>query len=260
MNTWRWLDTGVRDAAENLAISRALTYARRAGESPSTLRFLRFLPSAIVGLHGDPARELDVAYCRAQRIAVRKRPTGGGAIYMDEGVLGWELHLARAEAGAADMPAIARRLCEAVARSLESFGVAAVFRAPGDVVVAGRKISGSGGAFEDEVITYQGTLLLDFDIERMLRTLGAMNEAGYQSARARMIDLRRLLGVAPDPAAVARAMTTSFESLFGVRFMLGVLSSAELNFGGAGHDESEIDEGAGSGMGTTVVTTLGGMS
>ena len=177
MSTWRWLDTGVRGAAENLALNRALAEARRAGESPSTLRFLRFVPSAIVSLNGDPRRELDLAYCRAQDIEVQRRLTGGGAIYMDEGVLAWELYMHRAEAGAAEMPAISRRICEALARALGRFTLAARFRAPSDVIVAGRKVSGSGGAIDDEVLAYQGTLLVDFDLERMLRVLGAMDEA-----------------------------------------------------------------------------------
>jgi len=41
---WRWIDTGVRRPAENLALNRALLEARQAREIPSTLRFLRFTP------------------------------------------------------------------------------------------------------------------------------------------------------------------------------------------------------------------------
>jgi lipoate-protein ligase A len=245
MKTWRWLDTGVRGAAENLAVNRALTEARRAGESPSTLRFLRFVPSAIVSLNGDPQRELDLAYCRAQGIEVQRRLTGGGAIYMDEGVLAWELYLDRAEAGAAEMPAISRRICEALARALSRFSLAARFRAPSDVLVDGRKVSGSGGAIDDEVLAYQGTLLIDFDLERMLRVLGEMDDAKLRAARAGLADLRGLLGAPPDPAALRDAIIEQFGALFGVEFAQGALDDAEQRRAAAARAEMASEEWVG---------------
>ncbi|MGD8498970.1 MAG: lipoate--protein ligase family protein, partial [Chromatiales bacterium] len=51
--TWRLLDTGLRGAAENIAYNKALLESHQAGESPNTLRFLRFTPSALVGFHQD---------------------------------------------------------------------------------------------------------------------------------------------------------------------------------------------------------------
>ena len=36
--TWRVIDTGLRRAAENIALNRALLEARQADEIPSTLR------------------------------------------------------------------------------------------------------------------------------------------------------------------------------------------------------------------------------
>jgi lipoate-protein ligase A len=242
MSTWRWLDTGVRGAAENLALNRALAEARRAAESPSTLRFLRFAPSAIVSLNGDPQRELDLAYCRAQGIEVQRRLTGGGAIYMDEGVLAWELYMHRAEAGAAEMPAISRRICEALARALGRFTLAARFRAPSDVIVEGRKVSGSGGAIDDEGLTYQGTLLVDFDLERMLRVLGTMDEAKLRAARAGLADLRTLLGAAPDLDALRAALVEEFAALFGVRLLEGGLGDAERRRAVRAHEEMANDE------------------
>ena len=43
---WRVIDTGLRRAAENIALNRALLEARQADEIPNTLRFLRFKPAA----------------------------------------------------------------------------------------------------------------------------------------------------------------------------------------------------------------------
>lgn len=227
MKTWRWIDTGVLPPAENLALNRALLEARQAGEAPSTLRFLRFTPSALVGRHGDPAKELDRAYCRAEGIAVQRRITGGGAIYMDPNVLGWELYLDKAEAGSAEMAAISRRICGAAARAITTLGAPAEFRAPTDIVVGGRKISGTGGALDGNALVYQGTLLLDFDVARMLRALGIVDEKMLAGARAATVNLKDLVAPLPSAAALRGAFIGAFAREFGVAIEMGELNAAE---------------------------------
>ncbi|MGA8049283.1 MAG: lipoate--protein ligase family protein [Burkholderiales bacterium] len=227
MRKWRWIDTGVLPPAENLALNRALLEARQAGEAPSTLRFLRFTPSALVGRHGNPAKELDLDFCKAQGIAVQRRITGGGAIYMDPNVLGWELYLDKAEAGSAEMAAISRRICEAAARAIAELGARAEFRPPTDIVVGGRKISGTGGALDGSALVYQGTLLIDFDVARMLRALGVADEKVHAGARAATVNLSEL--VAPIPSAAARrgAFIGAFGREFGADIDVGTLNEAE---------------------------------
>jgi lipoate---protein ligase len=227
VKTWRWIDTGVLPPAENLALNRALLEARQAGEAPSTLRFLRFTPSALVGRHGDPAKELDLAYCRAEGIAVQRRITSGGAIYMDPNVLGWELYLDKAEAGSAEIAAIARRICGATAQAIAALGAPAEFRAPTDIVVGGRKISGTGGALDGNALVYQGTLLLDFDVTRMLRALAIVDERMLAGARAATVNLKELVAPLPSAAALRGAFIGAFAREFGVVIEMGELNAAE---------------------------------
>ena len=227
MRKWRWIDTGVLPPAENLALNRALLEARQAGEAPSTLRFLRFTPSALVGRHGNPAKELDLAFCKAQGIAVHRRITGGGAIYMDPNVLGWELYLDKAEAGSAEMAAISRRICEAAARAIGDLGAKAEFRPPTDIVVAGRKISGTGGALDGSALVYQGTLLIDFDVARMLRALGVADEKVHAGARAATVNLSELVSPIPSAAALRGAFIGAFGREFGADIEVGALNEAE---------------------------------
>ncbi len=106
MEHWRVIDTGLRPAAQNIALNRALLEARQADEIPSTLRFLRFTPSALLGYHQSAEQELNLDYCREQGIEIQRRITGGGAIYFDETQIGWELYLHKRELGTADMELI----------------------------------------------------------------------------------------------------------------------------------------------------------
>ncbi len=227
---WRLLDTGLRRAAENIALNRALLEARQAGEAPPTLRFLRFAPSALIGCHQSAAQELELDYCRARGIAVQRRITGGGAIYFDPAQLGWELYLDRADAGT-DMAAISRRICEAAAAGLSRLGVAARFRPRNDIEVEGRKISGTGGAFDGDALLYQGTLLIDFDAETMLRVLrvpaAKLSDKAVASVRERVVSLRELLGEPPPLERIQHTLAAAFAESFGVEWEAAGLVPAE---------------------------------
>ncbi len=229
--TWRLLDTGLRRAAENIALNRALLEAHQAGEAPHTLRFLRFRPSALIGFHQSPRQELHLDACARAGIEVQRRITGGGAIYFDEGQLGWELYLDRRTLGTADMGAIARRICEAAAAGIRRLGVDARFRPRNDIEVDGRKLSGTGGAFDGDSFLYQGTLLLDFDVERMLRVLRIPAEKlsgkAVAGARDRVVSLRELLGEVPPLETVQRHLAEAFAEAFGVTLEPGGLNAAE---------------------------------
>jgi lipoate-protein ligase A len=231
MTTWRVIDTGLRSAAQNIALNRALLEARQQDASPSTLRFLAFEPCALLGYHQSAEQELNLDYCQKQGISVQRRITGGGAIYFDETQLGWELYLHKRDLCSADMSAISRRICEAAARGISSLGVDAQFRPRNDIEVAGRKISGTGGAFDGDALMYQGTLLIQFDVEKMLRVLRIpaekLSDKAIASARERVANLADLLGEVPSLVRVKAALSNAFAEEFGVSFAAGELTETE---------------------------------
>lgn len=231
---WRLIDTGLRPAAQNMAINRAVLEAHQEGLIPHTLRFLQFEPCALLGFHQSAAQELRLDYCRENGVAVQRRITGGGAIYFDPTQIGWELYLDKRALGTADMSAIAERVCTAAAEGMRRLGVDARFRPRNDIEVDGRKISGTGGAFDGDSILYQGTLLVDFDVERMLRVLRIpaekLTDKAIASARDRVANLKELLGAAPAMEDVRRHMAGAFADAFGVEFEeAGGLTEAELD-------------------------------
>lgn len=244
--TWRILDTGLRRAAENIALNRALLEARQADEAPSTLRFLRFTPSALLGFHQSAEQELNLDYCRAHGVTMQRRITGGGAIYFDETQLGWELYLRRSDLASADMQAISQRICTAAARGMQALGVAAHYRPRNDIEVDGRKISGSGGAFDGDALLFQGTLLIQFDVEKMLRVLRIpaekLSDKAIASARERVANLAELLGYTPDLAVVQEKISEAFATEFDVAFALGELTTREQERFAAALAEIDSDE------------------
>lgn len=228
---WRLLDTGLRNAAENIALNRALLEARQANEAPNTLRFLQFTPSALLGFHQSAEQELNLDYCAEHGVAIQRRITGGGAIYMDQTQLGWELYLDKNELGTADMQAISRRICEAAARGISTLGVAAQYRPRNDIEVDGRKISGTGGAFDGDALMFQGTMLIRFDIEKMLRVLRIpaekLSDKAINSARERIANLSDLLARDVGLDEVKTALARTFADEFSVVLEPAGLSPAE---------------------------------
>ncbi|MHB8847125.1 MAG: lipoate--protein ligase family protein [Burkholderiales bacterium] len=228
---WRLLDTGERRAAENIALNQTLLSGRQQGITPPTLRFLGFQPSALLGFHQSAEQELNLDYCRSNRITVQRRITGGGALYCDNRQLGWELYLHKRELGTADMAAIAQRICVAVAGGISQLGIDARFRPRNDLEVQGRKIGGTGGAFDGDAILYQGTLLIDFDVELMLRVLNIpaekLSDKSVASARERVTSLAELLGSAPGRDVVVTLIADALAKEFDVEMSAGELNSEE---------------------------------
>ena len=231
MESWRVIDTGLRPPAQNIALNRALLEARAAEEIPSTLRFLRFTASALLGYHQSAEQELNLDYCRAHGVDVQRRITGGGAIYFDETQIGWELYLHQRDVGTRDMQAISKRICHAAATAVSALGIDARYRPRNDIEVDGRKISGTGGAFDGDALLYQGTLLIDFDVEKMLRVLRIpaekLSDKAIASARERVANLKELLGRQPDTATIRQYFVEAFESEFSVEFREGDLTLSE---------------------------------
>lgn len=230
--SFRIIDTGVRDGRANIAFDAALIDERQAGRVPDTIRFLRFPPTALIGRHQDLSREVDLDYCRRNGIGVVRRITGGGAIYLDEGQLGWELVFHRASLGTPMLPELAREICTAAARGLAELGIDARFRPRNDIEVEGRKISGTGGFFDGDVLIYQGTVLVDLDPRRMVAALSIpeakLGKRRLDSAAERVVTLRELLGDGvPDIDTIEQALIRGFSEGLRITAEPGEITAGE---------------------------------
>src|SRR5574340_1784354 len=174
--SFRVIDTGLRPGREQIAFDQAMIDLHKAGAIPDSIRFLRFPQTVLVGRHQALAHELRVDWCRANGVGIVRRITGGGAIWFDEGQLGWSLVFDRATLPVPSLAELARAICEAAAAGLSKLGVDARYRPRNDIEVGGRKLSGTGGFFDGDTLFYQGTVLVDMDAARMLAALNVRSE------------------------------------------------------------------------------------
>lgn len=271
---FRAIDTGLRDGRANIAYDAALIELHGEGAIPDTLRFLRFRPTALVGRHQALSRELKLDRCRADGVGVARRITGGGAIYFDEAMLGWELVLSRRRLPLPSLADYTRTICESAAAGLSAaFGIDARFRPRNDIEVAGRKLSGTGGFFDGDTLFFQGTILIDADPAAVMSYLDVprakIERHDLDRPEARITTLAAQLSAAPDVAAVQAAIASGLARGLDLQLMPGTPTAAEEERARALHDAEigtdafvhEIDapaaesghrEGRASGPGGTV--------
>ncbi|MEK6679115.1 MAG: DUF116 domain-containing protein [Nitrospirota bacterium] len=234
MTIWRLLDTGVKSAAENIALDYALLQTRAKDCSANTVRFLQFNPPcALIGFHQTIEQEIRTDFCNENGIDINRRITGGGAIYFDATQLGWEVIASRRDFGNISIHELTEKICNAAASGLKRLGTNAEFRPRNDIEVNGKKISGTGGVFDGEAFLYQGTILVDFDAEAMLKALRIPTEKltakGLSSAKERVTSVKAELGYLPSLDKIKDALIAGFAEAFSIKLEKGGLTGEELS-------------------------------
>ena len=221
----RIIDTGLQPPRWNIAMTAALAELHGAGEISDTLRFQRFQPCVLVGRNQDIRREVRLDACARRGVALARRLTGGGAVYMDAGILSWQIVADRRRFGA-DLTAAAEKICTAVADGLAELGPPMRFRPPNAIETAGRKISGAGGYFKGATLVYEGTVLVDFDPAVMAEVI-RLQDAGDVAPRAHPVTSFAALGFAPTLAELQRAISVSISNHLCFSIFHGASSARE---------------------------------
>lgn len=200
----RVIDTGLRPARWNVAMTAALAELRRSGRIDDTLRFHRYPQAVLIGRHQVLADAVDGEQCRDAGVEIARRFTGGGAVYMAHGALAWDIVLGRSSLRHEQL---AEAICRSIAESLASLGLPAQCRPPNDIVVGERKICGGSGYFDGEVTVYQATILVDATLGDMLRFLQFPVPPTQRDLAQRVATVTELIGRAPAAGEIEDCVT-----------------------------------------------------
>jgi len=221
-----------------MALEKVLLESSIVGKAPNTLHFLEFFPCVLLGYSQSVDHEVHEEYCKKNGIEINRRISGGGAIYMDKGTLGWEIAAKKNSPGIpGNLNDMYYKLCGAVIAALSKFGITAVYKPLNDIEINSRKISGSGGTELDDSFIFHGTLLVDFDTETMVKALkvpmkkrkdGHIMDSAQQNADRRTISMKELLGHAPAMGKVRKFLAEAFAETLGIKFFEGGLDAEEL--------------------------------
>ena len=253
---WRFLSTGSRDAASNMAIDEALLLNHEAGSTPPILRVYAWdTPTLSLGYAQNTAQEVNLTGCRQHGVDIIRRPTGGRAVLHDQEVtysLILPTTLSQGVQGADTLTEHYRRIGLALTAALQQLGLPVHFerahrrppasRLPAspacfsalaryEISVAGKKIVGSAQKRLHNSLLQHGSIPLELNRVRLfqcLQTAPEYRSALIQEAYTTMTSINEI-APAPIPVAIIhRALQAGLAASFDIEFIQDTLQPAEL--------------------------------
>lgn len=220
------IHSGLASGVQNNATDRRWLALHAAHAFPGALRFYSSTPTASIGRHQAADRELRLEYCKARGIRVVRRMSGGGALYVDPGQLGFSLILKRPYTWSGlSLAHIVRLFCLGLTEGLKRLGLESAYKAPNDLEAGGRKIASLFAAEEGRSLLIQGTLLMHADIRTMLEVLRTPTEKlsadGLAAARDRLVTLAECIGPVPSIEEICGAVKDGIAAKLGLEFYQG---------------------------------------
>ncbi|WP_031368009.1 lipoate--protein ligase family protein, partial [Clostridium botulinum] len=117
-------------------------------------------PCVVVGKNQNTLSEIDMDYIETNKVKVVRRQTGGGAVFHDLGNLNYTFIVKDDGKSFNDF----ERFCKPIIGVLKTLGVKAEFSGRNDLLIDGKKISGTAQCKYKNRVMHHGTLLFSSDI------------------------------------------------------------------------------------------------
>ncbi|QDV52493.1 lipoate--protein ligase family protein [Gimesia fumaroli] len=181
-------ETTLPTPAENLALDEALLYQINEQDSASCLRLWEVNQYAVIlGSSNQVAANVNREQCKQDHIPVLRRCTGGGTVLLGPGCFIFSLFLRiTADQHLAGIEATTKEILNRISASLEQHRPNFKIELEGisDLTTAGRKFSGNSQRWLTTTLLHHGTILYDFDLDRIPRYLTSPErEPEYRSHR-----------------------------------------------------------------------------
>jgi lipoate-protein ligase A len=200
--------------------------------SPPTIRLYGWSPPAVsIGYFQGLEEEVDIENCRNLGIDYLRRITGGGAVFHENEVT-YSLIVTEASVLIPNNILESYRvICQGIIEGLKLMDIQAEFVPLNDIIVGGKKISGSAQTRRDRTILQHGTLLIDTDVEKMFSVLKVTSEKIkdklISNVKERVTSINNTLSREVGFEEVCSALTKGFEKGLGVELEEGELGDTE---------------------------------
>lgn len=230
---WRLLFTGHKNAFLNMAIDESIMVHVGSGRSPSTIRLYGWAPPAVsIGYFQGLEDEVDIDKCKELNVDYIRRITGGGAVFHESEVT-YSIVLPTSNLIISDnMLESYKTICKGIIEGLGNLGVSAQFAPLNDILVGGKKISGSAQTRRNRTILQHGTVLIDTDVEKMFSLLKVPSEKIkdklIKDVKERVTSIKHILSQDIEFDEVCQELAKGFEKTLNIELVEGELTDNEL--------------------------------
>ena len=191
---WRIIDTDLNHPYFVTAADEALALSCSDLGGQNTLHFYRREPPAVsVGYFRQILKDVDQSACDELGIEIVRRTSGGGSIYTDKNQLIFSL-ITNHRLGS-DVEDSFKNTCTGIINALAHLGIVATFKPPNDVLINGKKVSGSAQIRKKKAYLTHSTIILDLDLKILQRVLKQARSDYTSSLRAecaKMLNIQKL--------------------------------------------------------------------
>jgi lipoate-protein ligase A len=204
----RLIDSGTCHPLYTVALEETILESCAKGLMPPTLHlYVRDRPTVSLGYFEKVGAAVDMISLLNESIFLVRRMSGGSTIFTDQGQLIFSLTI---DQGALPKPEEAYALtCGVLIDALRALGLQAEHKPPNDVLCGGKKISGSAQTRKQGMIMVHGTILVDTDLDRMMRVLRPRPDKRSRG-RGEMTSLSEVLGRPVEMTEVKSALVQAF--------------------------------------------------
>ena len=193
-----YVETGSAEVSYNLALEYYFAAEKPLGEP--VFLFWPTVPTVVCGKYPNTLEEINLRYIREHNVDVVRRLSGGGTIYTDEGGLMYTF-ITYGSGKEIDF----RSYMQPVVSALTALGVNAEFSGRNDILVDGKKVSGTAQYKLGDTTVHHGTLMFNVNIEHLLLATNVDAEKiaskSIKSVRERVTNISEHLPVPMDKEA-----------------------------------------------------------
>jgi len=220
---WRFIDTDNTNPYYVTAVDEAISLARKAKKVSNTLHIYRRKPAAVsVGRSKKIQDDINVDECLKNNVKIVRRTTGGGTIFTDKDCLIYSLVFDRKDAASSSSQKIFENICNSLITALKKFDIDAAYKPPNDILLNGKKLSGSAQIRKENIVLIHGTILIDTDLELMNKVLKQSKQRYVSTIRS---ETNQILSMND----VKEALKKEFEEMFDTDFNKTHLSTYETD-------------------------------
>jgi len=219
----RFVDLGVVTPEYSVSADRFFLRSHSSADDDVLLVYSRDRPCISVGRYQKIDETVNIGYAKENGMSVVRRVSGGSNIYSDTEQMTYSLIVSRDKLPDTKEGSFAM-ICKGLVNALAILGIEGEHKPINDILVNGKKISGSAQARSRSAVLQHGTIILDVNEKVVSSSLIDVKRRSYDG----LTSIKECLGGVPERGVITKAVMNGFAEVFGP-MTVSELSAGEDN-------------------------------